>query len=98
MLVEGDDHNEPVADAVRGMLDGHVVLDRRIAEGGRYPAVDILRRSPASPILSGHLSSIRHLRSLIARYEETRELRLMGAYTPGADLHLDKAVKSTPRI
>src|SRR6202042_2350720 len=81
VLVDGDDHNDPVADNIRGTLDGHIVLDRAIADQGRYPAVNILssisrisqpRWTPEQVALVGRL------RSLIARFEETRELRLMG--------------------
>jgi flagellum-specific ATP synthase len=101
VLVDGDDHNDPVADNIRGTLDGHIVLDRAIADQGRYPAVNILasisrlslpRWTPEQSALIGRL------RSLIARYEETRELRLMGGYTPGVDAVLDQAVKTVPRI
>ena len=101
VLVDGDDHNDPVADAIRGALDGHIVLDRAIADEGRYPAVNVL----ASVSRMAHpgwrpeqRKVVANLRSLIARYEETRELRLMGGYTAGGDPILDKAVKSVPRI
>ncbi len=88
MLVDGDDHNDPVADAVRGTLDGHIVLDRAIADEGRYPAVNILASVSrlAHPVWTPEQRKlVTNLRALIARYEETRELRLMGGYTPGAD-------------
>jgi flagellum-specific ATP synthase len=101
VLVDGDDHNDPVADAIRGALDGHIVLDRAIAKEGRYPAVNILSSVSrlAHPVWTPEQRKlIANLRSLIARYEETRELRLMGGYTPGADIVLDKAIKSVPRI
>jgi len=101
VLVDGDDHNDPVADAVRGALDGHIVLDRAIADEGRYPAVNILSSVSrlAHPVWTHEQRKlVANLRSLIARYEETRELRLMGGYTPGADSVLDKAIKSVPRI
>ncbi len=101
VLVDGDDHNDPVADSIRGTLDGHIVLDRAIADQGRFPAVNILSsvsrlahpsRTPEQRKL------VSKLRSLIARYEETRDLRLMGGFTAGADPLLDQAVKSVPRI
>jgi len=101
VLVDGDDHNDPVADNIRGTLDGHIVLDRAIADQGRYPAVNIpasisrLAQPRWTPEQSALVS---RLRSLIARYEETRELRLMGGYTPGSDPGLDQAVKTVPRI
>jgi flagellum-specific ATP synthase len=101
VLVDGDDHNDPVADAVRGALDGHIVLDRTIADEGRYPAVNILSSVSrlAHPVWTPEQRKVvANLRSLIARYEETRELRLMGGYTAGADPILDKAIKSVPRI
>ncbi len=100
VLVDGDDHNDPVADTIRGTLDGHVVLDRRIAAQGRYPAVDVLGSlsrlatrawSPEQAVLVGKL------RELIARFEDTRDLRAMGAYQPG-DPDLDQAVAMVPRI
>jgi flagellum-specific ATP synthase len=101
VLVDGDDHNDPVADAVRGALDGHIVLDRAIADQGRYPPVDILAsvsRLSQAVWTPEQRKLVAHLRSLIARYEETRELRLMGGYAPGTDAFLDKAIKSAPRV
>jgi flagellum-specific ATP synthase len=101
VLVDGDDHNDPVADAIRGALDGHIVLDRAIADEGRYPAVNILASVSrlAHPLWTPEQRKlVANLRALIARYEETRELRLMGGYTSGADALLDKAIKSVPRI
>ena len=101
VLVDGDDHNDPVADAVRGALDGHIVLDRGIADEGRYPAVNILSSVSrmANPLWRPEQRKVvGNLRSMIARYEETRELRLMGGYTAGADPVLDRAIKAAPRI
>ena len=101
VLVVGVDHIVPVADAVRGALDGHIVLDRAIADEGRYPAVNVLSSVSrlAHPAWTPEQRKlVANLRALIARYEETRELRLMGGYTPGADALLDKAIKSVPRI
>jgi flagellum-specific ATP synthase len=101
VLVDGDDHNDPVADAVRGALDGHIVLDRTIADEGRYPAVNVLAsvsRLAQTVWTPEQRKLVAHLRSLIARYEETRELRLMGGYTPGVDPILDKAIRCAPRI
>ena len=101
VLVDGDDHNDPVADAVRGALDGHIVLERAIADEGRYPAVNVLAsvsRLANSVWTAEQRKLVANMRSLIARYEETRELRVMGGYTPGADPILDKAIQSAPRI
>jgi flagellum-specific ATP synthase len=101
VLVDGDDHNDPVADAIRGTLDGHIVLDRAIGEQGRFPAVNVLTSisrlaqtawTPEQSNLAGKL------RALIARYEDTRDLRLMGGYRQGSDAELDQAVVLVPRI
>ena len=99
VLVDGDDHNDPVADNIRGTLDGHIVLDRAIADQGRYPAVNILSsisRIPHPNWTADHRHLVNRLRSMVARYEETRDLRLMGGYVAGADPALDEAVKSVP--
>jgi flagellum-specific ATP synthase len=101
VLVDGDDHNDPVADSIRGTLDGHIVLDRAIADQGRYPAVNILStisRLADHGWTPDQRALVAKLRNLIARYEETRDLRLMGGYTPGADQTLDQAVNIVPRI
>lgn len=101
VLVDGDDHNDPVADAIRGALDGHIVLDRAIADEGRYPAVNILAsisRLANAVWTAEQRKLVGSLRALVARYEETRELRLMGGYAAGVDPLLDKAVLSAPRI
>ncbi len=101
VLVEGDDHNEPVADAVRGILDGHVVLDRRIGEAGRYPAVDVLRS--LSRTVPGCLQPSERLlaaraRAILSTYAEMADLVRLGAYKPGADPAVDEAVLLAPRI
>jgi flagellum-specific ATP synthase len=101
VLVEGDDHNEPVADAVRGILDGHVVLDRRIAEGGRYPAVDVLRslsRAVPGCNASEENALARRARALLALYADMADMVRLGAYRTGTDPAVDEAVTLAPRI
>jgi flagellum-specific ATP synthase len=101
VLVEGDDLNEPVADAVRGILDGHVILDRRIAEAGRYPAVDVLRslsRAATGCMQPEELALVRRARAILALYNEMSDLVRLGAYRPGTDLAVDEAVALAPRI
>ena len=101
VLVDGDDHNDPVADSIRGTLDGHVVLDRAIADQGRYPAIDLLgsiSRLSGEVWTGDQRELVRKLRSMMARFEETRDLRLMGGYRAGSDPDLDQAVTLVPRI
>lgn len=101
VLVDGDDHNDPVADAIRGALDGHVVLARSVADEGRYPAVDILRSiSRLAPRVwsADERRLAQQLRAMIARFEDTRDLRLMGGYQKGGDSELDRAVQMTPKL
>ncbi len=101
VLVEGDDHNEPVADAVRGILDGHIVLERRIAEAGRYPPIDVLRSlSRAVPGCNGPEENAlaRRARALLALYADMADMVRLGAYRAGSDPAVDEAVALAPRI
>lgn len=101
VLVDGDDHNDPIADNIRGTLDGHIVLDRSIADQGRYPAVNVLSsisRIPHPQWTPEQRGLVLRIKGLIARFEETRELRLMGGYTAGVDPVLDQAIKAVPKI
>jgi flagellum-specific ATP synthase len=101
VLVEGDDHNEPVADTVRGILDGHIVLDRPIAERGRYPAVNVLRSiSRSMPACNAEPENalIDRARRLIAAYEDMAELIRLGAYRRGSDPAVDEAIRYYPAI
>jgi len=101
ILVDGDDLDEPVTDAARGTLDGHLVLSRALAEAGRYPAVDpvaSLSRLAPRAFRPDEIALSRKLRSLVARYEDTRDLRLLGGHKQGADPELDRAVEIVPAI
>jgi len=96
VLVEGDDHNEPVADAVRGILDGHIVLDRAIAERGRYPAIDVLRSvSRTMPNCNSpeEQQLIEHARRMLSTYDNMEELIRLGAYRAGSDPQVDEAIR-----
>ncbi|MEO6593314.1 MAG: FliI/YscN family ATPase [Planctomycetota bacterium] len=95
VLVDGDDLNEPVSDALRGYLDGHIVLSRRIAERGKYPAIDVLgsiSRLMPKVTSADHQRRARRLRELLAHYEENRDLISVGAYRKGSDPLLDQAI------
>src|SRR5690625_2363858 len=101
VLVDGDDHNDPVADAIRGTLDGHVVLDRAIADQGRYPAIDIvasISRLARSAWTEEQRLLAGRIKGLVARFEDTRDLRMLGGYKPGSDAELDSAVALVPAI
>jgi flagellum-specific ATP synthase len=101
VLVEGDDHDEPVADAVRGILDGHVVLDRGIAERGRYPAIDVLRslsRSVPGCLSAAEWHLVRRARDILARAGDLADLVRLGAYQPGRDAAADHALALAPSI
>ena len=101
VLVDGDDHNDPIADSIRGTLDGHIVLDRKIADQGRYPAVNVLTSVSrlANAVWSEEQRKlVMMLRAMIAHFEDTRDLRLMGGYQKGADPELDKAIDIVPKL
>jgi len=101
VLVDGDDHNDPVADSVRGILDGHLVLDRAIAEQGRFPAVNPLAsisRLADRAWTDDRRQVVQRLKSMIARFEETRDIRLLGGIQAGLDPELDMAVRQVPVI
>lgn len=101
VLVEGDDMNEPVADAARGILDGHIVMDRAIADRGRYPAIDILKsvsRSMPECLDQQQRQIVRRARELIATYEDMAELIRLGAYRKGSDPKVDEAIQYYDKI
>jgi flagellum-specific ATP synthase len=101
VLVEGDDHNDPVADTLRGILDGHIVLDRAIADQGRFPAIDILGSVSRLAIrvwTPEQRAAVSQLKALIAKFEETRDIRLIGGYKPNADPELDRAMRLVPTL
>ncbi|HET6609153.1 MAG TPA: flagellar protein export ATPase FliI [Rhodopila sp.] len=101
VLVEGDDHNEPVADAVRGILDGHIVMERRIAESGRYPAVDVLRslsRLASTCLDEQQIALVRRARSILSLQADMIDMVRLGAYRAGTDPTVDEAVRLTPAI
>jgi flagellum-specific ATP synthase len=101
VLVEGDDHNEPVSDAVRGILDGHVVLERNIAERGRYPAVNILRsisRTMPACNTAEQTAAVTRARQLMSTYEDMAELIRLGAYQRGTDPQVDEAIHYHPAL
>lgn len=101
VLVDADNHNDPIADCIRGTLDGHIVLDREIAEQGRYPAINVLKSISrlADRVWSNEQRMLAaRYRAMIARFEDTRDLRLLGGYQAGVDPVLDHAVEMTPRL
>jgi len=96
VLVEGDNHNEPIADAVRGILDGHIVMERAIAERGRYPAINVLKS--VSRTLPGATPEqwrdlLREARRFLATYADMEELIRLGAYRSGSDPEVDEAIR-----
>ena len=95
VLVDGDDHNEPVADAVRGILDGHIVMERAIAERGRYPAINILKsisRTMPKAADPAFLPVLSRARQVMATYSDMEELIRLGAYRPGSSPDVDEAI------
>src|SRR6187401_848092 len=96
VLVDGDDHNEPIADAVRGILDGHVVMERGIAERGRYPAINVLKsvsRTMPKSADQAYLPVITHARTAMATYADMEELIRLGAYRAGSSPEVDEAIR-----
>ncbi|MFL5115023.1 MAG: flagellar protein export ATPase FliI [Microvirga sp.] len=101
VLVEGDDHNEPIADAVRGILDGHVVMERQIAERGRYPAINVLKsisRTMPRACDPAYLPVVQKARAVLATYADMEELIRLGAYRAGASPEVDEAIALMPEL
>jgi flagellum-specific ATP synthase len=95
VLVDGDDHNEPVADAVRSILDGHIVMERAIAERGRYPAINVLKsisRTMPRAADQNYLAVITRARQVMATYADMEELIRLGAYRLGSSAEVDEAI------
>ncbi|MFJ3058404.1 flagellar protein export ATPase FliI [Herbaspirillum sp. NPDC087042] len=101
VLTEGDDQQDPIADAARAILDGHIVLNRQLAEAGHYPAIDIeqsISRAMHSITDADHQRRSRHLKQLYSRFQRNRDLISVGAYAAGSDPILDEAIALLPRM
>ena len=101
VLVDGDDHNEPIADAVRGILDGHIVMERAIAERGRFPAINVLKsisRTMPGNQESHERSVVSEARQILSAYSNMEELIRIGAYRAGSDPLIDRAIKLHPAL
>ncbi|MDB5312217.1 MAG: fliI [Gemmataceae bacterium] len=101
VLVDGGDMDEPVSDAVRSLIDGHIVLDRKIAERGVYPAVDVARsisRVATDVVEREHALAARKLRAILATYADVQDLIRIGAYVRGSSPQVEKALELMPRI
>jgi len=99
VFVEGDDMDEPIADAVRSITDGHIILDRKLAEKGHYPAIDVLQstsRVQRSIISKEHLQLNTMLRRELAIYKESEDLINIGAYKVGTNPKIDQAIRTQP--
>jgi flagellum-specific ATP synthase len=101
VLVDGDDMDEPISDAVRSQADGHIVLERKLAEAGHYPAINIgksISRIAQDVISPDHLASARKMRSILATYAEAEDLIRIGAYARGSDPQVDRAMDLIPTV
>jgi flagellum-specific ATP synthase len=101
VLTEGDDQQDPIADAARAILDGHIVLNRTLADAGHYPAVDVeqsISRAMHNITSEDHQRLTRRLKQLYSRYQRNRDLIAVGAYSPGSDPVLDEAIALHPKI
>ena len=101
VLAEGDDQQDPIADAARAILDGHFVLSRNLADQGHYPAIDIeqsISRAMHNLVGDDHFNVVRQFKQFFSRYQRSRDLIAVGAYQPGGDPLLDMAVKLYPRL
>jgi flagellum-specific ATP synthase len=99
VLAEGDDQQDPIADAARAILDGHIVLNRNLADAGHYPAIDIeqsISRAMTSLISPAQFEHVRQFKQLYSRYQRARDLLAVGAYVPGGDPQLDRAITLHP--
>jgi flagellum-specific ATP synthase len=101
VLTEGDDQQDPIADAARAILDGHIVLSRNLAEQAHYPAIDIeasISRAMTSLVSQAQFEQTRHFKQLYSRFNRNRELITVGAYQAGTDAVLDEAIAAQPRL
>ncbi len=101
VLVEGDDLNEPISDAVRAILDGHIVLSRELASAGHYPAIDVLNSvSRLAPQIATpeHMANARKIREALAVYHQSRDLVELGAYSAGSSPKLDASLRMRPKL
>ncbi|MEW9797540.1 flagellar protein export ATPase FliI [Alteromonas sp. CYL-A6] len=101
VLTEGDDLQDPIADAARAILDGHIVLSRSLADSGHYPAIDIeasISRVMPAVVSDEHLMQARRIRQVYSNYQQNKDLIAIGAYTKGADPRIDLAIRAEPAI
>lgn len=101
VLTEGDDQQDPIADSARAILDGHVVLSRRLAEAGHYPAIDIeasISRAMTELITPDHYKKVKNFKQLLSSYQRNRDLISVGAYAAGSDPQLDQAIRLYPKM